>query len=467
MARASAAIFGLILCAGRAHAQSPSSPPNDVPAAEPKPTKTATRPLPERARGYAQPPRAPLADVTLFVPRLVLGVPRLAIRLVFWPVQKTLAFMDEHAVVQRVKDVLYNDERTAGIVPKLSVDSFFGVSLGAKAFHENLAGHGEAASIEARFGGFYRSAAQLAFRANHFGGSPLWLESLTRQDSKPGLLFEGIGEPAVRADGHDLDPRQAAVETRFHERRLLALLRGGYSIDLRHGLLQLGATALYSVRDFGPRQAGDDPSIETVYDTSKLIGFDRRVPVLESDLNFVLDTRDVAGATSSGTYLEAFAGHGKGAPGYDFWHHGAEAVHYFDLYRKTRVLIVRGVVEGVEGASEKIPFAELPRLGGPNRLRGYPLDRFRDEKALLGTLEYHYPIHQFVSGALYVDVGKVSRSYSGMLDRNAWKVGGGGGFIFRSRDKLSFAFDIAYGDGLQLLLTADPLRAFAKRDTEL
>lgn len=339
--------------------------------------------------------------------------------------------------------------------------------MGAKAFNENLAGHGEFGSVEGRFGGLYDSVTQLVFRADHFGGSSLWLESVSRYESKPALLFQGIGDTGERETGSNLDPREAAVKTRFHERRLLALLRGGYSVNLPHALLQLGATGIYNVRDFGPKTRGDDPSIETVYDTSKLVGFDRRVPVLEADLNLVLDTRDVLGATSSGSYVEAFAGRAHGRPGYEFWHHGIEATGYFNLYRKTRVLILRAMLEGVEGADQKIPFSELPRLGGPRRLRGYPLDRFRDEKAAIGTVEYHYPIHQFIAGSLYVDVGRVSKSYDELFRTRGWRTGAGGGFIFRSRDKLTFAFDIAYGDGLQVLITTDPLRAFAKRDTEL
>lgn len=470
MKRLAIAGFGLLLWCGRAQAQ-----PQPQPAVAPRNVTNQTagkrpvaRPRPEQARGYRRRPGTKPEDVALFVPRLVLAVPRYALRLVFWPVQKSLVLVDKYAVVERVRDVLYNDERNAGIVPKLSLDSFFGLSLGAKAFHENLGGHGELGSVEARFGGYYDSVTQALFRANHFGGAPLWLESLTRYESKPGLLFQGIGEPTGSVARTGIDPRDAAIATRFHERRLLALLRSGYSFTLRgDSLLQLGATGIYNVRDFGPKTAGSEPSIEAVYDTKKLVGFDRRVAVVETDLNFVLDTRDVRGATSSGCYVEAFGGRARGEPGYEFWHHGIEAVGYFDLYRKTRVLVLRGVIEGVEAAAAKIPFSELPRLGGPHRLRGYPLDRFRDEKSLLGTVEYHYPIHQFVSGALYVDVGRVGKSYSAMVESDGWKTGAGGGLIFRSRDKLKFAFDIAYGDGVQVLITTDPLRAFAKRDTEL
>ena len=121
----------------------------------------------------------------------------------------------------------------------------------------------------------------------------------------------------------------------------------------------------------------------------------------------------------------------------------------------------------VEGKTEEIPFSELPRLGGPNRLRGYPLDRFRDEKAALGTVEYHYPIHHYVAGSLFVDVGRVAASYDELAKSDGWNTGFGGGFIIRSKNSVILTFNVAYGDGLQFHLTTDPLRAFGKRDTEL
>ena len=231
-------------------------------------------------------------------------------------------------------------------------------------------------------------------------------------------------------------------------------------------MLQLGATGIYTLRDFGVKQRGSEPSIEEVYDTTQLVGFADSVATFETDLNLIVDLRDVAGATASGAYLELFGGYAPRIADYSFWHHGAELTGYLDLYKRSRVLVLRAVIEGVEGADRDIPFAQLPRLGGPHRLRGYPLDRFRDEKSAVATVEYHYPIHQYVAGALFVDTGRVERSYGDFLDEH-WKVGAGGGFIFRSRDRQLFSFQVAYGEGVQFHLTTDPLRAFSKRETEL
>ena len=445
-----------------AHAAHPTAA-----AAKSAPRSAAKRPVKaDEARNYEQPPGTEPEDVWLFVPRLILAVPRYALKAVFYPVRQTIRFADEHAVVERVEDVLYNDARNAAILPTFGVDSFFGPTVGVKAFHEDLAGHDEYGSAEVKFGGMYKLATQLHFHADHFGGSRLWVESVARFESEPGLLFQGIGNGS-ETSGTALDPRAGAVATRYSEQRLLSLQRVGYSFGRPSEMLQIGATGVYNVRDFGAKQRGTEPSIEQVYDTTSLVGFADRTATFEADLNLIIDLRDVAGSTASGGYFEAFAGRVPELGGkYSFWHHGAELTGYIDLYHRTRVLVLRAVVEGVEGNDQEIPFASLPRLGGPHRLRGYRLDRFRDEKAAVGTVEYHYPIHQYVAGSLFVDAGRVAHSYADLFDER-WKVGAGGGFIVRSRDSQLFAFDIAYGEGLQFYITTDPLRAFSKRETDL
>jgi hypothetical protein len=453
----------------RARPRSQPSPSNpESKPGEPAPQSNDEKPPPaDEARGYEKPPGTEPEDAALFVPRVVLAIPRYALRFVFFPIQLGLEFVDEHALIERTKDVLYNDERTAGIVPRLSIDTFFGPTIGAKAFHDDLAGHGEHGSLSFVVGGRYEQAYQVAFRADRYGGSRLWLESVTRFETEPGLLFQGIGQPPVRETGSSLDPREAAVETRYRQQRLLSLTRLGYTVGEPGALTKLGMTGIYNVREFGRKGRGAEPSTEEVYDTSAIVGFDSRVSVFETDVNLVVDTRNVAGATSRGAYVELFGGWVPPLGDYDFFHHGLEATGYVNLYKETRVLVLRGVVEGVEGETEDIPFSELPRLGGPNRLRGYPLDRFRDEKAVVGTVEYHYPIHQFVAGSLYVDVGRVAESYDEMIDEHGWNTGIGAGFIFRSRNDVLFTFDVAYGDGVQFHFTTDPLRAFGSRDTEL
>lgn len=389
--RPAACLAAWILLAGGVAPRSLSAaePARAAPPAETAKRAPDKRPLlADQARNYEKEPGTEPEDVALAVPRAVLAVPRFALKLLFYPIREGIQFLDRHAVVEKVTDVLYNDARTAAVVPTFGIDSYFGPSFGVKAFHDDLGGHDEHASAEARFGGVYKLATQLHFRADQFRGSRLWLESVARFESEPGLLFQGIGHAPGAADGPGLAPREASVATRYSEQRWLGLLRSGVSFGRPGELLQLGATGIYNVRDFGAKQRGRQPSIEQVYEVTRLVGFDERVPTLETDLNVIVDLRDVAGATASGTYLELFAGYVPRLGRYSFWHHGAELTGYIDLYRHTRVLVLRAFVEGVDGKDGDIPFAELPRLGGaesPARLRARSLPRRKGSRRHRGV----------------------------------------------------------------------------------
>ena len=125
--------------------------------------------------------------------------------------------------------------------------------------------------------------------------------------------------------------------------------------------------------------------------TSTIPGFDDGSDVFELGPVFVYDSRDNEATTSRGVYLDTFGGHtipaGENA---EFWHYGATFATFIDLYHRSRVLSLRGLVEAVHGKNDEIPFSDLARLGGPVRLRGYQLDRFRDKIATLATIEYRY-----------------------------------------------------------------------------
>ena len=281
-------------------------PGDDLPLPGPSADEPASVAPADEARGYAEPPGIEPEDVALFVPRAVFFLPKLVLQAVFLPIEATLGLLDRHAVIGHVVDFLYNDERTAGIVPVISASTFFGSNIGVKALHDDLGGHQEHGSVEARFGGRFDLATIVRFKADRAGGSRVWVESLARFDTQPSLLFQGFGH-APEGEGVDLGPRDAAVETRFHQLRYLAVQRLGYTIGKPGELVKMGATGRFTHREFDSAHE-DDPSIETVYDTSQLPGFDRGVDIVELGAELVVDTRDVGGATSSGIYFEAFGG---------------------------------------------------------------------------------------------------------------------------------------------------------------
>lgn len=452
-----------------------SEEPQDMPVAgypvgdDPVPSAEAD---PGAARGLVESP--PGVDAALFLPRAALRVPAVVLDVAFLPLRLLGSLVDEYRLDAHVIDFLYNDERTAAFYPVITFQPQFGVSLGAGAFHGDLFGHGERGLVRARFLGRFEQSYEVELEADRFLGTPAWVEGRIRYQVEPGLIFSGIGHGAVRDPppaGSLYDPAQAAVRTRYYSERALVLLRSGVTVGARPELAKVGVTTKLNHRRVAPAERTfGDPSIETVYDTRQLPGFDARYNSLEIDANLVIDTRDRRGFTSNGLLLEAFGGAvpaGWGLGG--FGHYGVEATGFVDLHLR-RVITLRLGTEGVVGDAREIHFSELPQLGGALSLRGYPHGRFRDKTAVIGTLQYGWPVHTYVAADLFVDVGKVGPSYASIFGEEpaAWRPGVGGGFMVHSGDDLFLRLDVAWGigEGVGLFFETGALQDLDERSTD-
>lgn len=440
------------------------------PADEPPPG--AALALPGQARGrQSPPPRLEPEDKALLVPRAILFVPRVVLWGVFWPFSRLLNLVDD-PVLARIRRVFFwNDAQTLGWYPLLSFQSGYGFSFGFRVFHDDLFGHGESLTFESRGGGLYSHRHQLRLTGLEFAGTPVWLDIVGRYEVQPRLIFAGIGNaPRIAVPGHELAPRGGAVQTRYSQRRGLAALWLGYGFEAPHARLRPAIGSLYNHRRFEPDRSRPaylitndlDPSIEQVYETSRLTGFEEGVDVVQVLGSFEVDGRNRIGQPSRGFYLRLLGG---GAPpqfrSVGYLRYGTELSGYFDLFQESRILVLRAALEAVHGATENIPFSELPRLGGPHRLRGFRLDRFRDRRVLLGTVEYRYPIHQVIDGHLFVDVGRLGASYEELFGASTrWLVGYGGGFRFRTPRRLFFRIDLSYGQEFMVFFSTDALQAF-------
>lgn len=432
-------------------------------------------PKPQDARGLVEKPGIEGVDVILFLPRVVAAVPRLILQVGFWPIQAGLRATDRHHVIEHTKDLLYNDARTAAVVPAASYRSDFGFSYGANAFHEDVLGHDEKLALKVRFGGLYSQVYQLSFEADQIGGSRWWSDSRVRFEQNPNLRFYGIGRPAeVIQIGALQSPYGSDTETRFSQQRFLGLLKGGIAFGHPGAMIKVGAAGIFNQRSFGENKGdGGNLSIEEIYQTDLIAGFNHGFTTFEALGVLTIDFRDHPGRPSTGVFLDTFAG---GVPGgdYPYFHYGAELTGFIDLYRGSRTLILRAAVEGVN-PDDQAPFTELPRLGGPHRLRGYRLDTFRDRVAALGTVEYHYPVHELVNGTLFADVGQVGRDFTQTFDDlSTWNAGFGGGLGIGDADDMALRVEVAWRapgmagiDGWEIFFSTDPLQAFVDRSKQL
>ncbi len=425
----------------------------------------------DQARGFSRAAGIETQEVLLVLPRMLASVPRVAMRTAFYPLQLLSSAMDRYAIVEHTEDLLYNDARTAAIFPYAMYQSVFGYTVGLNAFHDDLFGHQESIKAKARYGGLYFQGYQLSFEADRLGGSRFWLEARARYEKNPRLIFRGIGdEGVVPENGILARPTDAAASTRYNQERVLALMRLGYTGGQAGRLVKTGLTAIFNHRVFGPSEHGSDSdvSIETVYDTAQLTGFEPGVDLLELQWNLVLDFRNREARPSSGVYFEAFVGGAPPQGDFQYAHYGLEGTVFIDLFRGSRVLVLRAALEGIYGDDQEIPFSELSRLGGPHRLRGYILERFRDKLSAMATAEYRYPVHEYVAGHLFVDLGRVAKDFDRLFSDRAWRVGYGGGIIVGTLDSQYLKFDLSYGDdGFQFFVSTDPLAAFTDRSKQL
>ncbi len=413
---------------------------------------------PHEARGLESPqPRKPLHHA-LWPLRVLLFPPRVVLMAVWVPPRETLVFADRTHAIERVENLVYwDDAHTVGLLPTVSYDSDFGPQAGAKFFHDNLLGHDDELSIEAAYGGRVIQSYDVELEAGNLGGSIVWLEARGRYERDPKLFFAGIGV------------RPGALEARYSQDRALGVLGGGVGLGPDQEL-KVGAVSTVNDRSFGPSLAKVrplDPSIETRYDTGQLVGFDSGVTTFGFDGVARADLRREHGILATGPYLEAFGGAVITDLGSPFWRYGGQVDLSAPLFGTTRILGLNTFLEAADGEPGDVPFSELPRLGGRDRLRGYREEQFRDNRAFGATLSYRYPVHENIEAQLFVDVGTVAGDYATLFDGDDWLGGYGGGLVAGTDSDVVLRLDASYGDGFHFFVSTDFARVFSDRSSQL
>lgn len=371
-----------------------------------------TDPPPDQASGVETEDRVPATQRLLVVPRALLLVPRAAVWTVGQPIRGAAYAYEEYNLRGRFRDTFFNVDGTFGIYPVGTYERGFGLTGGARLVHRDLFGERERLKLRADVGGRYRQAYGMKLRSGQRFG-PVVLELDTSYERRPREKFFGIGN----AD--------AAVAAEFREDAVRNV--GTLDVEVtRHWHARTSGALM--VRDF----AGDD--IATSYDTTQLVGFTDGVRNLYVEQQVVYDSRRPTSIYASealdgtGWLLGIHAGitRGIGEDRSAYYTVGGEVQRYFDLYRGSRTLAVRALVETVIGDDGRIPFIDLPRLGGGDYLRGYAYGRFRDRTVALGTVEYAWDLGNYLAGYLFVDAGRTYRSLA-ELEASDLHIGYGGG----------------------------------------
>ncbi len=412
----------------------PAPPPKDVPPA----TQAAPAPLPDQASGIEVDEPTPAAERARWIPRVLLFVPRWTFWLIAQPFRLGAWAYERYALPQRAQGALFNIEKTFGVYPVAAYSTDYGANIGLRVVHYDLFGHKERLKLRANFGGEYQQAYGADLRSGNIRNF-LRAGVETRFERRGRERFFGIGNANELETPPDmpLDPtlRDVAVSSRFRED--LIRLMGWVDAKVAEPL-SLRVSGALALRTFG-NGLGDEPIVER-FDTSKLVGYDSGVKNVYVEAEMTYDSRRppskwlTQAIDVTGWLVAAHLGRAQGIDGdrTAFTRYGGEVQRYFDLYRGTRSLALRLAFDGISGSDGltdgKISFIDLPRLGGSDYLRGYPVNRFRDRGVALATVEYTWDLGNYLGAYLFIDAGRAVHTWSEIDDDLAkLHLGYGGG----------------------------------------
>ncbi|HEX3763735.1 MAG TPA: BamA/TamA family outer membrane protein [Kofleriaceae bacterium] len=459
---AHAAIVLLAATAPPVAAQPAPAPAPDAaaPRGELTATEVAGAPAPGEESGRIDvPDRDSAARRTA---RAVLYVPKVLVEIVLAPFQLPIWAYDRYHLRDLYYRTFYNEDRTIGLVPIATYETDFGFSVGARFLATDVAGENEQATVSAEFGGSYHQAFQGYMNSGDRLGDHVLLELYGEYQKRPRDIFYGIGNgdttprPPVPVDPYTTP---VTLRTRFRQRieRIVGVINARLFDDL-----YLVSSNERGDRAYSPAHYGTP--INEVFDTATLAGWPS-TSYFYSELALRFDTRGRYNLFEPGPYLsvgtlaELWGGRNlRFNDNPDYWRYGLNLQHFIRLGEGPRVVALRFRGEGVSGSLTDVPFAQLPRLGGPRDLRGYTTDRFRDRVAAVGSAEYSWDLSYNVAAALFVDVGRV---YSSIEDMTYHDLRCGFGLSLRFFSETSFWMDFTLASsvdgGVQVTASFDPV----------
>ncbi|MFN3198361.1 MAG: hypothetical protein ACE366_08100 [Bradymonadia bacterium] len=405
----------------------------------------------DQAGGIAVPEDHSVRNGLLWVPRVLLFLPRWALELAFVPLRAVAwAFERLDYVVTIFTDFFFTEDRRFGAYPTALFETGFGLNIGARVEGNDLLGYGEKYRLRAGFGGEFRQIYQFRFTSGSLLGDRFNLELQARYNIAPGRPFYGIGNGDItefEAGDPVSDPLGGvAINTRYRENRL----RWGALLSASAGPFNFRLGHIWQIRTFAQTPSDTATVLTEAYDQSRLVGYAEELFNVYNELAITFSTLKPAhpwisrATPSTGWQITTFAGHTKGVTDdpSDYIRTGIDIERYINLAFGDRVLLLRGFIDTTIGTREHIPFDSYPMLGGGQFLRGYPVDRFRDRVAGQLTAEYMYALNQNLATYLFTDIGRVWEEPSAMQWQNMRQTYGGG-VQFHSLESFVFRFQVA------------------------
>lgn len=370
-------------------------------------------------RGVQTPPKD-AADYLLAVPSIALKMP-------FWVLEGVSSgpiVLAEETTLPFTIQRLFAFNVPWGIYPVFGYKSRSGLTVGAAYHARDFARTRLPVELKATY-----STNTYRFIAARIGGRQMFnsvygvtLDAGWRADTRE--RFYGIGANSSVDDRSNYGFRGAfggltGYRTLGHNGNISLALTGRH-VEPEDGRLQ---TIIHDRDSIAARLPGQDLyglfEPLTLYEAAGMVAFDwRKRP-----------SSPLGGGTAGLRVVYAF-GEGTGDTSVGYWRVRGEASHYIELF-SARVIGVRAVAEHVEpDEGTRVPFYDLPKLGGSQLLRGYKTGRFRDASLIAFSAEYRWPLWRRLDALLFTDHGRVFRDITEDFEFSNFQSSYGGGLRF-------------------------------------
>lgn len=403
------------------------------------------------------------------IARGFLWIPRLPIMLVAQPVRGALYLQDRYYAAEVVGSLFYSDDKKIAVFPTVLFETGFGLNAGIRAQFRDILGEDERVKLRFGYGGRYRAVAALDIDTGKRIASAVSAGIDARYEARGEERFSGIGNnDLVSASEGPRDPIDDpfGVETRYRMSVLRLSPRLRFQLPANFAITGTAALIRKKYGNVEPSDiGGSDRPIDEVYPTDQIPGFMAGTRFLYDEIEVAWDTRRPAhwlepkGVRGTGGLALVYAARQEDLDeGPDFYRVGVDLQRYLRIGPGPRVLELRGYAELVTGDRDRVPFSELPRLGGVDVLRGYSTDRFRDRVAAVAQVNYLWMLSRYLAAVGFVDAGRVYSSVSDVtLDDmrvgfgGALEIYGDSGMLIRAQ--LASSID----GGVTAFISLDPI----------
>jgi outer membrane protein assembly factor BamA len=220
--------------------------------------------------------------------------------------------------------------------------------------------------------------------------------------------------------------------------------------------LYVGASGGVYLPNVGRGRREGIPSTDEMYTPAQVPGLNEQPKFFRAGGMLEYDYRDLAtGPREGGHYYAKHLRYWDRESDRHTFHLLDSAIEqYIPYWNKTRVVALRlGTVMTWAGEGNAIPFYLQPTLGGNEFLRGFARYRFYDQNSFHAVAEHRWYVSANAHGALFFEMGKVTRKASELNFHNL-EYAGGAGLRFTARNAVIMRIEAAISrEGVRAMWT--------------